>query len=366
MNAPRLILVGGFLGAGKTTSLLALAKSYHEEGLRVGLITNDQAANLVDTGALRVRGLRVEEVAGACFCCKFDELAQAADRLRVEEKPDVLLAEPVGSCTDLMATVVAPLKALYSKSFRVAPYSVLIDPTRARQMVLEKGFGGFSSKVAYIFLKQLEEAQVICLNKVDKLAQDETEALLAVLANEFPKARLLPISAWTGEGLAPWRELLDQPADASLNIAEVDYDVYADGEAELGWLNLTLRAEGKQPFDADALVARLLGSMKDRLEASGAEIAHIKALFQTDAGTSLANHTGGPYPPRLAQRIGQPVRAGQLVLNARVHGSPDGLRSVAVGAIQRALTDVGAEGRIEESAHFRPGRPTPTHRFLPC
>jgi G3E family GTPase len=216
-----------------------------------------------------------------------------------------------------MATVVAPLKALYSKSFRVAPYSVLIDPTRARQIVLEKGFGGFSSKVAYIFLKQLEEAQVICLNKVDKLAQDETEALLAVLANEFPKARLLPISAWTGEGLAAWRELLDQPADASLNIAEVDYDVYADGEAELGWLNLTLRAEGKQPFDADALVARLLGSMKDRLEASGAEIAHIKALFQTDAGTSLANHTGGPYPPRLAQRIGRPVRAGQLVLNAR-------------------------------------------------
>src|SRR5580765_6480293 len=119
MSKPRLLIVGGFLGAGKTTALLALAREFHREGKRVALITNDQAPDLVDTEVVRVRGFRVEEVAGACFCCKFDELARAADRLRIEERPDVLLAEPVGSCTDLTATVVAPLAKLYSDRFSV-------------------------------------------------------------------------------------------------------------------------------------------------------------------------------------------------------------------------------------------------------
>ena len=118
MNATksvRLCVVGGFLGAGKTTALLRLARAYSKEGLRVGLITNDQAEGLVDTGSLRVRGFRVEEIAGACFCCKFDDLAQAAERIRVEDRPDVLLGEPVGSCTDLAATVVAPFRKLYGE-----------------------------------------------------------------------------------------------------------------------------------------------------------------------------------------------------------------------------------------------------------
>jgi hypothetical protein len=41
---------------------------------------------------------------------------------------------------------------------------VLVDPVRARQIVCERGFGGFSAKIAYIFMKQLEEADVICLS----------------------------------------------------------------------------------------------------------------------------------------------------------------------------------------------------------
>src|SRR5262245_57714632 len=166
----RFVVVGGFLGSGKTTALARLGKRVHDRGLKVGLITNDQAADLVDTGILRVRGFRVEEVAGACFCCKFDDLARSAEKIRREERPHVLLGEPVGSCTDLVATVVRPLRKFYGDRYEVAPYSVLVDPARARSIVLERGFGGFSAKVAYVFLKQIEEADLILLNKVDLLA----------------------------------------------------------------------------------------------------------------------------------------------------------------------------------------------------
>lgn len=45
----KVIFTGGFLGAGKTTFLYSVAKKLHKQGLKVGLITNDQADELVDT-----------------------------------------------------------------------------------------------------------------------------------------------------------------------------------------------------------------------------------------------------------------------------------------------------------------------------
>ena len=48
-------MIGGFLGAGKTTAVSALAQHLTAAGLRVGLITNDQGSELVDT-AKRHRG----------------------------------------------------------------------------------------------------------------------------------------------------------------------------------------------------------------------------------------------------------------------------------------------------------------------
>ena len=49
----RYVMLGGFLGAGKTTAVARLAERLSAQGLRVGLITNDQGAELVDTAMLR-------------------------------------------------------------------------------------------------------------------------------------------------------------------------------------------------------------------------------------------------------------------------------------------------------------------------
>src|SRR5262249_32665025 len=135
MKRLRFVMVGGFLGAGKTTAMTRLAKFYAGRGQRVGLVTNDQAQDLVDTNSLRAQGFPVEEVPGACFCCKFDELMDKVGRLETSERPDVILAEPVGSCTDLVATVVQPLKDLYGERFQVAPYAVLFKPSHGLRIL---------------------------------------------------------------------------------------------------------------------------------------------------------------------------------------------------------------------------------------
>ena len=166
------IMVGGFLGAGKTTAMLRLAEHLTARGRRVGLITNDQSHGLVDTSIVTAKGYPVEEITGGCFCCRFSSLTDAAERLTRDARPDVFLAEPVGSCTDLRATVQYPLRRLYGDDYRVAPLSVLVDPVRAARILgLESG-RSFSPKVLYVYEKQLEEADLIVINKSDLLNDD--------------------------------------------------------------------------------------------------------------------------------------------------------------------------------------------------
>src|SRR5436309_15059935 len=165
----RYIMIGGFLGAGKTTAVARLAQKLTADGLKVGLITNDQGSELVDTAMLRSRGFATEEIPGGCFCCRFNSLVDAANKLAAASRPDVFIAEPVGSCTDLVATVTYPLRRIYGDNFFIAPLSVLVDPIRALRIFgLEEG-GKFSEKVLYIYRKQLEEADIIAVNKRDLL-----------------------------------------------------------------------------------------------------------------------------------------------------------------------------------------------------
>ena len=136
----RYIMIGGFLGAGKTTAVAALARHLVDRQIRVGLISNDQSTGLVDTKLLRSKGFPVAEIAGGCFCCRFDSLLEASTELTENSRPEVFIAEPVGSCTDLIASVSYPLRRIYGDRFTISPLSVLIDPNRAARI---RG-GGFT------------------------------------------------------------------------------------------------------------------------------------------------------------------------------------------------------------------------------
>src|ERR1700722_7609271 len=200
MTRLRFIMIGGFLGAGKTTTIGRLARAYMNRGQRVGLVTNDQAQDLVDTNSLRSQGFAVEEVAGACFCCRFDDLVGKVGLLQGGERPDVILAEPVGSCTDLVATVVQPLRDLYGDRFEVAPYPVLFKPSQGLRILRNETGAGFSPKAAYIFRKQLEEADAIVINRIDEMTPGGLKDLADLVAREYPGVPVLRTSAKTGQG----------------------------------------------------------------------------------------------------------------------------------------------------------------------
>lgn len=362
-------MIGGFLGAGKTTAVLRLAKWLTDRGHRVGLIDNDQGSRLVDTALIEARGFAVEEISGGCFCCRFNSLVEAASKLTARSRPDVFIAEPVGSCTDLVATVTYPLRRLYGEQYRIAPLSVLVDPTRAARMLgLEPG-PRFSAKVEYIYGKQLEEADVLVVNKSDQLSTERRATLVEALRGRYPSAAIHVVSARTGAGLDEWFTGIVRGNQVPRPVMDVDYEVYAEGEALLGWMNAAYRFTAESPVDANALLESLAEALRARLVVAGGDIAHLKMTLEARGAVpelAVVNLVRNDYVPELAERISEPVANGDLTLNMRVEASPEVLRAawaeVLATAGGRPFAGVPLSFREEHLEAFRPGKPEPTHR----
>ena len=363
----RYVMIGGFLGAGKTTAVDRFAKELTERGMRVGLITNDQSSGLVDTALLRSHGFATEEIAGGCFCCRFESLQEAAASLTRQSRPEVFLAEPVGSCTDLMATVSYPLRRIYGDRFRIAPLSVLVDPLRAARILGLAAGRSFSSKVVYVYRKQLEEADLIVVNKCDQLADDLRSRLVGALAEQFPRAELFCVSAKESTGLAAWWERVLGPDSATRSTMDLDYNLYAEGEAQLGWLNATACVAAEEPFDGNALLLRIAAQLRRGIVAHGGEIAHLKMTLDgggAQGQLSVVSLVDNEAEPDLRESVLDQVDGGSLILNLRVELAPEILSTLVAETL-------GAESRagriactLEHQETFRPARPTPTHRMM--
>src|SRR5688572_27890925 len=363
----RYIMIGGFLGAGKTTAVSRLARHLSEQGLRVGLITNDQGNQLVDTAMLASHGFPVEEISGGCFCCRFNSLMDAAKKLSTETRPDVFIAEPVGSCTDLVATVSYPLRRIYGNDFAIAPLSVLVDPIRAMRVLGLAEGGRFSEKVTYIYRKQLEEADLIVINKCDLVSAEQLARLRSALQENFQKAQLFEISARQGTGLETWFTSMTTGQQSTRPSMAVDYELYAEGEALLGWLNATVELSAEAPFDGNVFLKLFAAAMQDRLAKQGAEIAHLKMTLDPESAIgdlAVINLVRNDYVAELSQELQDSLEAGQLILNIRAEVAPEILRNAVKESLEHcAVENPNIRATLEHLEFFQPGKPQPTHRI---
>ncbi len=362
-SAPRFIMIGGFLGAGKTTTIARLAARFRADGKNVAIVTNDQAVDLVDTLLLRSQGFSVGEVAGSCFCCNFNALTGTVESLSADERPDVVLAEPVGSCTDLVATVIRPLEQIYDRPFEIAPYGVIIKPSHGSKILGGDGQRGFSPKAEYIFKKQIEEADFVILNRIDELSQSEIENLTRLLSEQYPEIPVVRMSAKNGDGFEALCEFLDQQGVFGQRAMEVDYDIYAEGEAELGWLNCQAKLNAKQPIELDAFLMKLLSRLHKEMIAQNAEVAHLKVIGMAEGVYAVSNLVSNADQPVLSLPSNWSGTDVDLVVNARVAIAPEDLEAIVRSSIVAEATDLGAAAQILALQCFRPGRPVPTHRL---
>lgn len=343
---PLLVVVGGFLGAGKTTLIVKAAELLQQNGKRVAVILNDQGGDLVDTELVRSHQLLAGQVAGGCFCCRFSELVGVAEALK-RHRPDVIFAEAVGSCADISATTLQPLKRSYADAFRLAPYTVLVDPAR----LLEVRSGHGNGDMTFLFQKQLEEADLVCITKTDRYGDEVS----------LPDASVRYISGVSGAGVAAWMDELtcgDIPVGGK--ILAIDYERYAKAEAGLGWLNCRFRVELATPLSPAMLIGPLLDSLDREFTSRGIQTVHLKIIDEAPSGYLKASLiANGEEPATEGDLTASPSTRHNVLLNIRAIAEPARLQT----AVMEQIKSLPGSVQIEALQCFSPAAPKPECRM---
>jgi hypothetical protein len=289
--------------------------------------------------------MRSGEVTGGCFCCRLSQLIDAIDDLRAYA-PDVIFAEPVGSCTDLSATVLRPLLE-YSETYQLSPLTVLVDPLRARAMLEEDA----NPDMRFLFEKQLQEADLVCFTKSD-------------LYPDYPEmgiAHLRQLSAKSGQGVAAWlNEILSGAIAGGDQALEIDYSEYACAEAALAWLNLRAVFEPKGLRAPAMLLGPLIDHLDTALSAEKISIAHLKAIVTSPTGFLKAAICGNGQEPIVEGDLdASPAGKLELLLNLRAVGEPASVREI----VEREIREL--DGGLTQSTVdcFSPAAPVPERRI---
>jgi hypothetical protein len=341
--APFLVPVGGFLGAGKTTLILTAARLLQERGLRAAAILNDQGGELVDTAHLLQHGIAAGEVAGACFCCRFSQLLSATDHLRAL-KPDVIFLEPVGSCTDLAATVMRPLLAESEGRYRIGCLTVLIDPGRFANPD--------EPSIRFLLEKQIAEADLVVFSKSD--VYPEVPAL--------PGQVTRSLSARTGQGVREWlEEVLSGELPVGAKPLQIDYVAYASAEAALGWLNWSGSVALNQPLTPAELIGPWVEGLQRKLRDRNAEVAHLKVFDQAGSAWLKAAATSNDRDPVVEGDLtASPEPVHTIRINIRAVIAPRELEQLFNDELQRV-----AGRKIASSFQcFSPAAPQPERRIV--
>ena len=340
-------VISGFLGSGKTTAMMALTRYCGAHHGRAAMISNDLGhGTLADHRLAKLSGVNASEITGECICYRKEDLAKRLNACYAEGC-ELVLSDIPGFGVGALDHVYHGLSKLYPGQFQLAPFTVLVEPRTVD--LLDRGAG---EDLAYLCHAQLLEADLILLNKCDLLTGQERETALARLRERYPEARVLPMSARTGEGLEEVCRALLQ-GEASLRRVRIDYKSPAYRSAMGKLSEYYLQYVGTvccNDFDGDAYLLTLAERVRDAVRDAGGEIPHMKFLaWEPEGDFGKVDLLGTDRPIEVTRRFTRPCVSLAVVLNASAacpHKTLDSLVTDTVG-------QVSEEFRLELMIHRR-------------
>ncbi|CAB3769957.1 MULTISPECIES: CobW family GTP-binding protein [Burkholderia] len=162
-----LAVVGGYLGAGKTTVVNAILQAPH--GRRIAVLVNDFGAVNIDARLVRARGDDVIELDNGCICCTIGgALVDALTRIATREiRPELLLVEASGVADPAKIAQIG----LLNGAFRLTSVLVVADALAWRDTLADPLVGAMAQR-------QLDGAGAIVVTKLDLLAPARRDAAL--------------------------------------------------------------------------------------------------------------------------------------------------------------------------------------------
>jgi G3E family GTPase len=187
-----LLLISGFLGSGKTTVVLStideITKRKHK---KVVVIVNDFGKIGIDGKVMEKYGLKVREMPSGCICCTLgSDLLTTLRDVAEAFKPDLVVIEPTG---------VADPEAIHSTlELYIGPP---IESTKIVIIVDAERYEVISKALERPLKNQLKAAQVIILNKMDRVKPEVLTDIESKIRAVGTNATIIPASATEGTNL---------------------------------------------------------------------------------------------------------------------------------------------------------------------
>lgn len=356
----KLFLIGGFLGSGKTTAIHRACSSFLKHARKVAVITNDQGIDLVDTEFIKTAGVKAEEVVNGCFCCNYNQFADAIQALTANEHPDIIFAESVGSCTDLVAAIAKPL-AKFKPEITVV-ISVFADAQLLYSLITGNALF-LDENVRYLYKKQLEEADIVVVNKIDLIHDTELQKVKEQIEAEFPGKTMLYQNSLEENSVRNWvLTLLRFDLLNERMTLDLDYDLYAKGEAILGWLDQRILIETKD-YSASSVARQLMSTIYTKIKDENYPVAHLKFLCDDGSKKSKISYTALDEVSKEIFLIDHRTNKISVLINARIQVDSSQLEQIVSGAIQQITHQTGSKMTVDRKAAFQPAYPKPVHRM---
>ena len=267
-------VISGFLGSGKTTTMMALTRYMAESGRPAAMISNDLGGKgLADHKLAQLAGCHASELTDECICYQNENLADRIEQ-HWAEGCELVISDIPGFGIGALEHVYHGLTEKFPGRIALAPFTVLTEPQVVSALRGEPGDLGF------LMDKQLAEADLIVLNKCDLLSQADREDAVSWLRETYPAAEVLCISALTGDGLDALANALLE-GEASLRRPDIGYGgpVFMEAMTKLSEYYIQYRAVVCcNHFDGNAYLRDLADAVRQGIDAADREIPHLKLL----------------------------------------------------------------------------------------
>lgn len=307
-------LVSGFLGSGKTTSIITLCKYLMQEGKKVAVITNDQGKYLVDTAFMRALDIPAMEVQSGCFCSNYQDFVKQLDELCNIVDPDVVFAESIGSAGNLVGTVLQPL--LDTSIYTPSSLTALVDARLFLRLLRDEALP-FSDSVCATFRAQLIESDLLIINKIDLLSSEFILEIKNMIEAKFPDKKYLFQSAFSTEDIQNWYKTISALKVSEMNNSGLDTDLHQRALKRLKWMEKVYDLESENNvFDN---IQNIIETMLDRLSGTPRTIAHIKAYIEFERKSlklGITSLNEGDWKTQIKNKC---VHSAKMILNARIH-----------------------------------------------
>lgn len=339
--ATKYMVTSGFLGAGKTTAMIAFVRNINARGLgRGAVLANDLgASNIVDAEFTAAAGVLTLPISGNCICYQHENLVDKLHQLETAGA-DVIFSDIPGCGIGALDNVYLQLEEKETGEFDLMPFMCIVDPERIKMIMPENADINLPEEMKFLLDAQMAEADVIVLNKIDTITEERADEIVSFIKNMYPEVPVFKMSALMGTGVS---EVVDHILNSKAPVVhkEIGYgsDAFVAAENKMSWFNTRVYMQQREEknLDFNVVIDEIFEGIREGLKNNNSNVPHLK-MFAADSQEELtdffkASMTGIDYDVIYDRKLDRKYSALSLIINARCAADAEVMAEIVDDAI---------------------------------